>query len=69
MEYDYPDFGPYEINLYCCMVINVKNNVLKHVFDTGTDQKTSGEKKALRDRIWNLRNRARVKYMTLLERE
>ena len=69
MEKDYPDFGPYEINLFCCMVIEVKNSVLTHVFDLGTEIKTAGEKTKLIKRIWGLRNRARVKYMTLLERE
>ena len=33
MTEDYPDFGPYEINLYCCMVINVKNSVIMHMLD------------------------------------
>ena len=69
MTVDYPDFGPYEINLYCCMAIDVKNSVLTHVFDLGTEIKTAGEKRALRKRIWALRNRARVKYMELLEKK
>lgn len=69
MTEDYPDFGPFEINLYCCMVINARNNVIMHVFDLGTDAKTNGEKNRLIKRIWALPNRARVKYMTLLEKK
>ena len=69
MTVDYPDFGPYEINLYCCLAIKVKNSVLTHVFDLGTDEKTAGEKTRLIKRIWELHNRARVKYMTLLEKK
>jgi hypothetical protein len=40
-----------------------------HVFDLGTDAKTNGEKNRLIKRIWALPNRARVKYMTLLEKK
>lgn len=69
MTEDYPDFGPYEINLFCCMVINVKNSIIMHTFDLGTEQKTAGEKTKLIKSIWALRNRARVKYMTLLEKK
>ena len=69
MSKDYPDFGPYEKNLFCSMVLKVKNNVIMHVFDLGTDQKTAGEKTRLIKRIWALRKRARVKYVRLLEKE
>lgn len=69
MVQDYPDFSPYEINLFCCMVIQVKNDIIMHVFDLGTEQKTAGEKTRLIKRIWDLRNRARVKYMTMLEKK
>ena len=51
------------------MVIDVKNSIIMHVFDHGTEIKTAGEKTKLIKSIWALRNRARVKYMTLLEKK
>ena len=68
MGNDYPDFGPYEKNLYSCMVAGVSVYLIMQTFDLGTPQKASGEKTALIRRIWKLGNRGRVKYMKLLER-
>ncbi|MBP5333777.1 MAG: hypothetical protein J6W94_07125 [Bacteroidales bacterium] len=68
MAKDYPDFGPYEKNLYSCMVAGVSVYLIMQTFDLGTTQKASGEKTALIRRIWKKGNRGRVKYMELLER-
>ena len=66
---DYPQFGPFEVNLYCCMVINVRDSIIREVFELGTPEKTARAKHDLRQDIWALRSKRRVKYMKLLEKK
>ena len=65
---DYPEFGAFEVNLFSCMMINVRDSVIMETFDLGTPAKTASAKHTLIRRIRKLRNIRYLKYLKLLDK-
>lgn len=66
---DYPEFGAFEVNLFACMAINLRDSIIREVFDLGTPAKTAMAKHDLITRIRTLRNIRYLNYLKLLEKK
>ncbi|MBR6305548.1 MAG: hypothetical protein IKR38_02055 [Bacteroidales bacterium] len=63
---DYPDFGIGEANLFACLVIRIRDSILKETFGYGKDSRTAYTKFRLFRRIRSLGSRRYMKYLKLL---
>lgn len=64
---DFPEFGIFEVNLFACLVINVRDSLLLETFELGKPSNTANEKHLLLKSIKHSKRRSRLKYLKLLQ--
>ena len=66
---DFPDIGILEVNIFCCMIINMRDSLIRDIFELGTDAKTAHAKHDIIMRIKKMRSPRRLKYMKMLQKK
>ena len=66
LKKEFPEFGPFEVNVYCSYVAGVKNCVSRRCFGLGSDQRMADKKSAVLKTIRASRSPYRDKFLALV---
>ena len=66
---DFPRFGPFQLNLYSLMVIDVSNSLIREIFNLDSSQQAADAKSHLIKTLRRLHSQRRVLYLSLLEKK